>query len=145
MTERADGGGASQGPRSDDDEIEALFARLPDAEARSEITTRFLPFAEYLARRFSGRGESLEDLTQVAMIGLLNAIDRFDPDREVQFSTYTAARSSVELNVTSRTRAGPCGCLGGCRSSPSSDRTLPELTQQLGRSPTIRRSPSISM
>ena len=55
-----------------------------------------MPFAEYLAR-FGGRGESLEDLTQVAMIGLLNAVDRFDPRREVQFSTYAAATIVGEL------------------------------------------------
>ena len=67
--------------RPDEAEVQALFARLPDLSAREEIAELFLPFAEYLARRFSGRGESIEDLTQVAMIGLLNSIDRFDVER----------------------------------------------------------------
>ena len=139
MTERAHGEGASRRrARSDDDEIEALFARLPDAEARSEITTRFLPFAEYLARRFSGRGESLEDLTQVAMIGLLNAIDRFDPDREVQFSTYAAATIVGELKRHFRDKGWALRVPRRLQElAVRVNRTLPELTQQLGRSPTI--------
>ena len=139
MTERAHAEGASRRrARSDDDEIEALFARLPDAEARSEITTRFLPFAEYLARRFSGRGESLEDLTQVAMIGLLNAIDRFDPDREVQFSTYAAATIVGELKRHFRDKGWALRVPRRLQElAVRVNRTLPELTQQLGRSPTI--------
>ena len=47
-----------------------------------------LPLVEYLARRFRNRGEWLDDLTQVATIGLIKSIDRFDLDRGVEFSTY---------------------------------------------------------
>ena len=94
--------------------------------------------AEYLARRFAGRGENIEDLTQVAMIGLLNAIDRFDPDREVQFTTYAAVTIVGELkrhfrdkgwSVRVPRRLGEIGL--------RVNRALGELWQELGRSPTV--------
>ena len=47
-----------------------------------------LPLVQYLARRFRDRGEPLEDLVQVGTIGLIKAVDRFDPERGVEFSTY---------------------------------------------------------
>ena len=69
-----------------------LFERIPDDNsARDELVAKFQPLAEYFARRFAGRGEPIEDLNQVANIGLLSAMDRFDPTREVQFATYAAA------------------------------------------------------
>ena len=118
--------------------MEALFARLPDASAREEIAERFLPFAEYLARRFASRGESIEDLTQVANIGLLNAIDRFDPDREVQFSTYAAATIVGELKRHFRDKGWALRVPRRLQElAVQVNRALPELTQVLGRSPTI--------
>ena len=124
--------------RPDEAEVEALFARMPDPAARDEITTRFLPFAEYLARRFVGRGESIEDLTQVAMIGLLNAVDRFDPSREVQFSTYAAATIVGELKRHFRDKGWALRVPRRLQElAVRVNRALPELTQTLGRSPTI--------
>jgi RNA polymerase sigma-B factor len=124
--------------RPDDTEVERLFARMPDPQAREEIATRFLAFAEYLARRFGGRGESLEDLTQVATIGLLNAIDRFDPAREVQFSTYAAATIVGELKRYFRDKGWALRVPRRLQElAVQVNRALPELTQTLGRSPTI--------
>jgi len=72
----------------DESEVLRLFERLPeDGTARDDLVAMFQPLAEYFARRFAGRGEPVEDLNQVANIGLLSAIDRFDPAREVRFST----------------------------------------------------------
>ena len=97
-----------------------------------------MPFAEYLARRFVGRGESVEDLTQVAMIGLLNAIDRFDPSREVQFSTYAAATIVGELKRHFRDKGWALRVPRRLQElAVRVNRLLPELTQSLGRSPTI--------
>ncbi|WP_217146651.1 sigma-70 family RNA polymerase sigma factor, partial [Streptomyces sp. AC627_RSS907] len=66
---------------------------LPDgsperAELRNSLVRMHLPLVEHLARRFRNRGEPLDDLTQVATIGLIKSVDRFDPDRGVEFSTY---------------------------------------------------------
>ena len=87
-----------------DEEIAELFRKLPDPGAREELAKEFLPLAEYFARRFSGRGEPVEDLTQTASLGLLNAIDRFDPERGVPFSTYAAATIVGELKRHFRDR-----------------------------------------
>jgi RNA polymerase sigma-B factor len=57
-------------------------------QARDELVTMHLPLVQFLARRFRDRGEPLEDLVQVGTIGLIKAVDRFDPERGVEFSTY---------------------------------------------------------
>jgi RNA polymerase sigma-B factor len=135
MTAPAGGDSRTQ----DEVEVRALFAALEtDPDARDRIAVRFQPLAEYLARRFIGRGEPLDDLVQVANIGLLNAIDRFDPTREVQFSTFAAATIVGELKRHFRDK-------GWSIRVPRSlqelglrlNQTLPELAQRLGRSPTI--------
>ena len=78
---------------SDPDVLLARLARLAPADTRrvavrAEVIEWFLPLAVHLARRFSGRGEPLADLRQVAVIGLMRAVDRFDPDRGVPFVCY---------------------------------------------------------
>ena len=55
---------------------------------RAQVIEWYLPMAGYLARRFNGRGEPLADLTQVAVIGLIKAVDRYDADRGVAFASY---------------------------------------------------------
>ncbi len=74
-------------------ELLRLVASLPPEDperlqARDELVTMHLPLAHYLARRFRDRGEPLEDLQQVATIGLLKSVDRFSLDRGVEFSTF---------------------------------------------------------
>ncbi|CAN5761009.1 N/A [soil metagenome] len=124
--------------RIDDAELERLFERMPDKAARDEISLRFQAFAEYLARRFAGRGEALDDLMQVANIGLLNAIDRFDPGREVQFSTYAAATIVGELKRHFRDKGWALRVPRRLQElAVRVSRSLPELTQSLGRTPTI--------
>src|SRR2546427_12138652 len=84
--------------RSLDDRARELFERASeDAVARDELVRIHYPLVEYLARRFAGRGEPLEDLVQVASIGLLKAIDRFDSERGVKFSTYATPTIIGEL------------------------------------------------
>jgi RNA polymerase sigma-B factor len=116
-----------------------LFVMLPkDTAAREELTRRFLPLAEYLARRFSGRGESQDDLFQVASLGLLNAIDRFDLSRDVQFSTYAAVTIVGELKRHFRDKGWAVRVPRRLQEIGLRINTvLPELSQQLGRSPTI--------
>ena len=62
--------------------------REGDRAARDEVAERLLPLAHGLARRYAGKGEPLDDLEQVACVGLLKAIDRFDCAREVRFATF---------------------------------------------------------
>src|SRR5262249_17247347 len=70
---------------------EALFERLRrtgDPLARDELVTRFMPLARKLASRYANPSEPLEHLVQVAAVGLIGAIDRFDPRREVAFTSF---------------------------------------------------------
>jgi RNA polymerase sigma-B factor len=116
-----------------------LFSRLPDdAAAREELVRLYHPLAEYLARKFSGRGEAVEDLIQVASIGLLNAIDRFDVTREVQFPTYAAVTIVGELKRHFRDKGWSVRVPRRLQEvGLRVNRVLGELWQELGRSPTV--------
>lgn len=125
-------------PASDADGAVELFRRLPDPAAREELVERYLPLARHLARRFAGRGESLDDLIQVADLGLLNAVDRFDPDRGVQFTTFAAVTITGELKRHFRDRGWSVRVPRSLQESALLvHRTLETLWQDLGRSPTI--------
>ena len=85
----------SQGP--DRRVIEdALFAQLHDPHAsadakvrvRDELVEMHLPLVRHIAQRYADRGEPLDDVVQAGNLGLINAVDRFDPDHGVAFSTY---------------------------------------------------------
>lgn len=71
----------------------AELAALPEQDPqrtviRDAAVARCLPLAEHIARRFDGRGEAFEDLLQVARLGLVNAVDRFDPERGSDFVSF---------------------------------------------------------
>ena len=122
-----------------DEEIAELFRKLPDPVAREELAREFLPLAEYFARRFSGRGEPVEDLTQTASLGLLNAIDRFDPERGVPFSTYAAATIVGELKRHFRDRGWALRVPRNVQETAILvNRTVSMLWQEMGRAPTVR-------
>jgi RNA polymerase sigma-B factor len=122
----------------DDAEVLALFGRLPDQDARDQLTRRFLPLAEHLAGRFAGKGESREDLGQVAALGLVHAIDRFDPDRGVQFSTFAAVTIVGELRRHFRDKGWAIRVPRALQEAALLvNRSLGSLWQELGRSPTI--------
>jgi RNA polymerase sigma-B factor len=115
-----------------------LFDALPDDAARAELTRRFLPLADYLTRRFAGRGESADDLFQVASLGLLNAIDRFDTSRDVQFSTYAAVTIVGELKRHFRDKGWSVRVPRRLQEvGLRVNGVLPTLYQELRRSPTI--------
>lgn len=72
------------------------WQRDRDRRARERLVERFMPLARKLAGRYAGR-EPFDDLLQVASIGLLRAIDRFDPDRGMAFSSYAVPTILGEL------------------------------------------------
>jgi RNA polymerase sigma-B factor len=121
----------------------ALVAELPEDDprrtaARDEIVTMHLPLASFLARRFRDRGESIDDLTQVATIGLLKAVDRFDPGRGVEFSTFATPTMVGEIKRHFRDKGWAIRVprrLQELRISIS--RATAELSQSTGRSPTV--------
>ncbi len=86
-------------PRRQHEERELLrrFYETRDPRAREELVERFLPLARSLAMRYRGGGEAVEDLVQVASVGLLKAIDRYDPERPSDFVAYAAPTILGEL------------------------------------------------
>lgn len=70
------------------DDLFREYRKNESAEIRNEIVERNLNLAEYLARKYQGRGVEREDLVQVAAYGLVLAVSRFDPDKGVQFATF---------------------------------------------------------
>ncbi|MGH9040320.1 MAG: sigma-70 family RNA polymerase sigma factor [Acidimicrobiia bacterium] len=88
------------GERPDTDGLAALheaFARHRDPRRRDELVARYAWLARSLARRFAGRGESTEDLEQVAYLGLIHAVDRFDPARGHPFRAFAEPTIVGEL------------------------------------------------
>jgi RNA polymerase sigma-B factor len=123
----------------DPERSDELFARLPDPAARDELAALYQPLAEYLARRFYGRGEPLEDLIQVASIGLIKAIDRFDPERGVKFSTYATATVVGELKRHFRDKGWALRVPRRLQEAGMSvGRAVTDLSQELGRAPTVK-------
>jgi RNA polymerase sigma-B factor len=121
-----------------DDELLRCFAAHPDPALREELVRRYLPLARHIARRFSHSTEPLDDLVQVASLGLLKALSRFDPERGVAFSSYALPTMSGELRRHFRDH--------GWNVRPPRDlqehallvdRTSTALYGDLGRPPTI--------
>lgn len=115
-----------------------LFARRDDDDARSQIVERYDDLAQQLARKFQGRGIALDDLVQVARFGLMNALDRFDPNRGVKFSTYAGRTMVGEIKHHFRNHSWSVRVPRSLQNLflRTSD-AVQTLSQQLGRGPTI--------
>ena len=129
--------------RTRERELIGLIAELPEDDprrmaARDELVTMHLPLAGFLARRFRDRGESLDDLTQVATIGLLKAVDRFDPERGVEFSTFATPTMVGEIKRHFRDKGWAIRVPRRLQELRISiGRATAELSQSTGRSPTV--------
>lgn len=105
---------------------------------RDELVAAHLRLAIHLARRFTNRGVPLDDLIQVASLGLLNAVERFDPSRGLQFSTFATPTIVGELKRYFRDRGWSVRVPRRVQELHIRLNALVgELTQHHGRSPTI--------
>lgn len=130
--------GEEEQRRFDREYAKELFLQLPDESIREQLVQLHMPLVEYLARRFKGRGEPLDDLVQVASMGLLKAIDRFDPERGVEFSTYATPTIVGELKRYFRDRGWAIRIPRRLQEiGLQLAKVVPKLSQELGRSPTV--------
>ncbi|MGW0881065.1 RNA polymerase sigma factor SigF [Streptomyces sp. NPDC002671] len=120
-------------------ELRKLKEGSPEyAELRNQLVRMHLPLVEHLARRFRNRGEPLDDLTQVATIGLIKSVDRFDPDRGVEFSTYATPTVVGEIKRHFRDKGWAVRVPRRLQELRLALTTATaELSQQHGRSPTV--------
>ncbi|MGW7818403.1 RNA polymerase sigma factor SigF [Streptomyces puniciscabiei] len=120
-------------------ELRALREGSPEyAELRNQLVRMHLPLVEHLARRFRNRGEPLDDLTQVATIGLIKSVDRFDPERGVEFSTYATPTVVGEIKRHFRDKGWAVRVPRRLQELRLALTTATaELSQLHGRSPTV--------
>ena len=113
-------------------------AAAGDRRARDELATRFMPLARSLALRYRRSSEPLEDLLQVASLGLIKAIDRFDPGRAVAFSSYAVPTILGEIRRYFRDHTWAVRVPRGLQElSVRVDRAVGELSEKLHRQPSI--------
>jgi RNA polymerase sigma-B factor len=121
-----------------DTELWQRFARDRDPAIREELVRRNMPFAKRLALRYRGASESFDDLLQVANLGLLNAVDRFDPERGIPFTAFASPTILGELKRHFRDRVWTVRVPRGLHDRMGEvDKAITELTKQLQRSPTV--------
>ena len=112
--------------------------RHGDVAARSALVDRFLPLARQLARRYQHAGEPLEDLVQVASVGLLKAIDRFDPTRDTAFSSFAVPTILGELKRHFRDKGWSVRVPRDLQElAVKMERLTDLLGRELGRAPTV--------
>lgn len=114
------------------------FAASGDPAIRDELVEAHLGLAHHLARRFVNRGVALDDLVQVASLGLVKAVDRFDPERGLEFSTFATPTIVGELKRWFRDKGWAVRVPRQVQELHLAlNSTVESLTSQLGRSPTI--------
>ena len=119
--------------------LQELPADHPErARLREQLVEAHLPLVEYLARRFRNRGEPLDDLVQVATIGLIKSVDRFDLERGVEFSTYATPTIVGEIKRHFRDKGWAIRVPRRLQELKLSlTKATSELSQKNGRSPTV--------
>ena len=135
---------ADQSRDSDYAHLTPLFAEMaalppdhPDRAAlRGKLVTGYLPVVQHIARRFAGRGEPVDDLEQAGTVGLLNAVDRFEPDRGIDFLSYAVPTITGEVRRHFRDRTWSMRVPRRLKDLQSSiNSTVSQLSQELNRAP----------
>ena len=119
-------------------ELWRRFAAHRDPASREELVRRYMPFAKNLALRYRGASESFDDLLQVANLGLVNAIDRFEPARGTPFAAFASPTILGELKRHFRDRVWTVRVPRGLHDRMAEvDKATSELTVALQRSPSV--------
>jgi RNA polymerase sigma-B factor len=125
-------------PRVDDKILLRKYHEEGDLHAREKLIEQYMSLVRSLARRYSYRGEQLEDLVQIGAIGLIKAIDRFDLERGVELTTYATPNIIGEIKRHFRDKGWAVRVPRGLQElNVQLSRLMEQLTVQLGRSPTI--------
>jgi RNA polymerase sigma-B factor len=125
-------------PRLDDKILLRKYHENGDLHAREQLIEQYMSLVRSLARRYSYRGEQLEDLVQIGAIGLIKAIDRFDLERGVELTTYATPNIIGEIKRHFRDKGWSVRVPRGLQElNVQLSRLVEQLTVQLGRSPTI--------
>ncbi len=118
----------------------AEFARTRSRRLRNVLVERHMGLAAHVARRFGRRGPSDDDLRQVAFLALVKAVDRFEPDRNVAFSTFAGRTIEGEIKRHFRDNTWTVSVPRSAKEIHLQlRRATDELTQTLGRAPTVRQ------
>jgi RNA polymerase sigma-B factor len=130
--------------RPDRQRTRALLSRLAEArddereQLREELVVAHLNLVRFLAMKFVNRGEPLDDLVQVGTLGLLKAIDRFDTERGVEFTTYATPTIVGEIKRHFRDKGWAVKVPRRLQElNQAVNRTVDALALELGRSPTV--------
>ena len=125
----------------DKDRTRELFRQYKEegsSEARDQLIVSHLNLVRFLASKFKNRGESLEDLVQVGTIGLIKAIDRFDPERGLEFTTYATPTIMGEIKRHFRDKGWSVRVPRRLQElSAKVNQATDDLTNQLQRSPSV--------
>jgi len=124
--------------RVDDKALLRRYHENGDLQAREQLIEQYMSLVRSLARRYSYRGEQLEDLVQIGAIGLIKAIDRFDLERGVELTTYATPNIIGEIKRHFRDKGWSVRVPRGLQElNVQLSRLVEQLTVQLARSPTI--------
>ncbi|HKN63907.1 MAG TPA: SigB/SigF/SigG family RNA polymerase sigma factor [Gaiellaceae bacterium] len=124
--------------RIDDKILLRRYHEQGDLQAREQLIEQYMSLVRSLARRYSYRGEQLEDLVQIGAIGLIKAIDRFDLERGVELTTYATPNIIGEIKRHFRDKGWSVRVPRGLQElNVQLSRLVEQLTVQLSRSPTI--------
>src|SRR5204862_4925211 len=135
---RGSGGRSLMPAEKSDKALPRRYHEQGDLAAREQLIEQYMSLVRSLARRYSYRGEQLEDLVQIGAIGLIKAIDRFDLERGVELTTYATPNIIGEIKRHFRDRGWSVRVPRGLQElNIQLSQLLEEKTVELGRSPTI--------